>query len=246
MENASLVMLAQEAALRRRMEVVANNIANMSTAGFRREAPAFEVLPQQNRDADRPDARNVAFVADRRILPDLAAGRFTPTGNPLDVMVQGDGWLSYQASDGTTAYSRNGQLTRNDEGQLVNASGNRLLDTGGQPITIPAGTQGEIAIGADGRVTAGEAELGRIAIYRVDSSSNLTPRGDGLYDVPSANVDPDGRLQSGGFESANVEPVRETTAMIEIMRHYQAGQKLAEAQDQLRRQAIERLGRSEP
>lgn len=237
------VLLSHETALRRRMDVVANNLANMSTTGFKREQPIFEEALKRS-DSAEPAARQVSFVLDYGAVHDQAEGAFNATGNPLDVAVQGAGFLSVELADGNPGYSRAGSLQVLADGRLGNANGLPVLGEGGRPIPVPTGAEGKLRIAPDGTVEGPDGPLGRIEVTRFANEAVLSQRGDGVMvgtgGTPLAAAET--RLRSGGLEASNVQPITETTAMIEILRTYQTSQRIGEALNDLRKTAIQRLG----
>jgi len=221
MESASLVLLSNQQALQRAMDIVANNVANMSTTGFKREGIEFDTLLSQT----APD-ETLDFVVDRATYRDASSGPIDPTGNPLDLAIQGAGYFSVQTPQGTR-YTRAGAFQINTDGQLVTLSGDLLLGEGDQPITIPE-TATAVNVSADGFITAkvdngaSLAELGKISVAKFDNERDLQPVGMGLYatDQTPAPADDSGIMQNA-LEQSNVEPVVEMTHMIEIMRSYE-------------------------
>lgn len=243
MDIASYVLLSQEQALRRRMDVAANNLANMSTVGFKRERPVFHEYVEQTDSAVTP-ARRTSFVLDYGAMHDSAAGAFQPTGNPLDVMIEGDGYLSVEAGDGTIAYTRAGFVKVLENGELAASGGQRILGEGGRPIVIPAEDAAHLSVSADGTVSGVNGPLGRLAVTVFDEA-NVDPRGDGLMSGAGGRELAAGetRLRSGGVEGSNVNAIVETTDMIAILRAYQTSQNITQTMSDMRKQAIDRLGR---
>ena len=201
-----------------------------------------EVLKRS--DSGEPAARSISFVLDHGAVHDLAEGAFTPTGNPLDIAVEGAGYLSVLTADGTTAFTRAGSLQVLADGRLGTGGGLAVLGDNGQPISVPEEAQGRLRIARDGTVEGPGGMLGRIAVTRFDNEAVLSPRGDGLVtgDGGTPLTANETRLRSGGLEASNVQPVTETTAMIEILRAYQSSQRMGEALNDLRKSAIQRLG----
>lgn len=245
MDIPSYVLLSHEQALRRRMDVVANNMANVSTTGFKRELPMFHEMVRQSEGAGPAEARKVSFVLDRGAVHDTRAGAFQPTGNPLDLMIDGRGYLSVQLPDGGTAYTRAGSLKLLDDGRLATAAGLPVLGEGGQPVTVPPDAAGRLALLPDGTLAAPEGPVGRLTVTAFTDESVLSPRGDNLFDaaepgreLPAAET----RLKAGGLEGSNVQPIAETTQMIEVLRAYQTSQRLNADIADLRKRAIDRLG----
>lgn len=244
MDISSYVLLSQEQALRRRLDVAANNMANMSTAGFKREAPVFREYVETG-DAADPAARPTSYVLDYGAVHDTSAGAFQPTGNPLDVMIDGPGYLSVEAPDGTTAYTRAGFVKVLESGELATSGGQKILGEGGRPITVPTGDLGLLSITDDGTVMGKSGPLGRLAVTVFPDEAAVDPRGDGLMtgqggrELTAAET----RLHSGGIEGSNVNAIVETTDMVEILRAYQASQNMTASMNDLRKRAIDQLGK---
>ena len=190
-------------------------------------------------------ARSTSFVLDYGAVHDTRAGAFQTTGNALDVMIDGPGYIAVEAPGGGTAYTRAGSLKVLDSGELATSTGQRVLDENGQPIAIPADQLAGLTIGEDGSVTGTQGPIGRVAITVFDNEANVSPRGDGMMEGQGGRVLAAGetRLRSGGLEGSNVQPIVETTSMVEILRSYQSSQRMADGINDMRKRAIERLGR---
>src|SRR5258708_4928268 len=133
MQSASLVLLSDQQALQRAIDVVANNVANASTTGFKREGIAFDTLLSQS-----TSGQPVSFVVDRSTYRDASTGPIQATGNQLDLAIEGPGYFQVRGLDGaSTNYTRGGAFQVNNEGQIVTLSGQPVLSDGGQPITLP-------------------------------------------------------------------------------------------------------------
>ncbi len=238
-------MLSHAQAQRRRMDIVANNIANVSTVGFKGEKPVFHEFVERSDSALVDDAKETSFVLDFRAIHDMSDGAFQPTNNPLDVMIEGPGYLGVELPNGETAYTRAGFVHVLENGDLASASGQPFLDEAGQRINVPPEQVGLVSIAADGSVMAGEDAIGRLAVTVFDDETNLTPRGDNTYAGAEGRVlgALETKLRSGGVEGSNVQPIRETTNMIEIQRAYQSGMNMTESINEMRKRAIDRLGR---
>ncbi|MFM7531719.1 MAG: flagellar basal-body rod protein FlgF [Rubrivivax sp.] len=222
-----------------RQDVLAHNLANVSTQGFRAELAAFRAVPVRGDGA----STRVAAI-ETTIGYSTQPGPVQSTGRSLDVAVKGQSWLSVQALDGTEAYTRAGSLDVNNEGMLVTQSGLPVAGDGG-PITVPPNATVEIA--ADGTVTARSGNgrptnLGRIKL--VTPEGPLTRGPDGLFrgadgDLPA---DPAARLQSGSLEGSNVSPVETMVAMIAAARQFEHHMKLLQGAEQREQQAAKLLG----
>lgn len=245
MDVSSLVLLSHEQALRRQLDVTANNMANTSTAGYKREQALFHEYVETAQQAPVQDARKTSFVLDYGAVHDTVQGAFQSTGNPLDVMIDGPGYLNVQLADGSTGYTRAGFVKVLQSGELATAGGQPLLDENGQPITVPVDQLGRITITADGSVMAGADPVGRLAVTNFADENMLETRGDGMLTGTGGRVmtAAQTRLRTGGVEASNVEPITETTHMVEILRSYQTSQRLTADLSDMRKRAIDRLSK---
>lgn len=221
MESPSLVLLSNQEALQRAIDIVANNVANASTTGFKREGIEFDTLLSQ----PTPD-ESIDFVVDRATYRDASSGPVEITGNPLDLAIQGAGYFAVQTPQGTR-YTRAGTFQLNTDGQIVTLAGDQLLAEGDQPISIPT-TASEINISADGFVTArvdhgaSLAQLGHITLKKFANEQTLQPTGNGLYATNQEGEPADSSsIVQGALEQSNVQAVTEITQMIQIMRNYE-------------------------
>jgi flagellar basal-body rod protein FlgF len=241
MDNASLITLSYQLAAFRSMDVIANNIANVSTPGFKRDSAKFEELIQQVKPSDDPASpRALSFVRDAGVVRDLTDGRLDTTGNTYDLAINGKGYFAVQTPAGER-YTRNGHFTLNAEGIIVTGEGNPLLGDGG-PITI-AVDDGDISIGPDGTVTGKQGQLAKVRLVNFPNERTLTKQGASLYSatetpIPATNA----VIAQGMLESSNVQPVVEISRMIEVMRSYDATATLSKSVGDMRRQAIQKLG----
>lgn len=245
MDISSYVLLSHEQALRRRLDVAANNMANMSTTGFKREQPVFREYVERGAEASVEAAKNTSFVLDYGVVHDTAAGSFEPTGNALDVMIEGPGYLPVETPGGGAGYTRAGNLKVLESGDLATAAGQRVLGEGGQPINVPPEQAGRLAISADGTVTGPDGPLGRIAVTVFDDEQALETRGDGMMTGEGGRplAAAETKLRSGGTEKSNVQAIVETTSMVEILRAYQTSMRMSEGLADMRKGAIDKLGR---
>ena len=210
------------------MDIVANNVANASTTGFKREGIEFDTL------LSRPAPnQSISFVTDRTTYRDPATGPIQPTGNPLDLAIQGSGYFGVQTNDGQTRYTRSGSFHLDAEGRIVTQAGNPVLSDSGSSITIPDTAQ-DITVTGDGtisvRVDDGVdlAVLGKIGVSNFADEQQMQAQGNGLYTttqtaLPTADS---AVVAQGSLEQSNVEPVVEMTQMIKIMRTYEQASNL--------------------
>lgn len=245
MDVSSFVLLSHEQALRRQLDIVANNMANSSTVGFKREQALFHEYVETAKEAPVEDARKTSFVLDFGTVHDTAQGSFQSTGNPLDVMIDGAGYLNVENPDGGVAYTRAGYIKVSENGELVTSGGQRLLDENGRPIAIPVDQLSRVTIAEDGTVMAGDAPVGRLAVTDFGNENLVDPRGDGLLTGTGGQFLAAARtkLKTGGVEASNVEPIVETTHMVEILRSYQTSQRLSADLADMRKNAIGRLSK---
>jgi flagellar basal-body rod protein FlgF/flagellar basal-body rod protein FlgG len=251
MENASLIGLSRQIALHRELEVVANNIANMDTNGYKADGSVFHefLMPvARHGNFQGPDQR-LSYVHDRATWHNHSPGPTRVTGNPLDITIDGDAFLVVQTSRGER-YTRNGALQINGQGELVTSAGDRVLGEGG-PIQFQV-NDNNVSINPDGTITVREGATttsdsarGRLRLVRFDRVQTLLKDGSSLFRTPegmapqpaATNV----RVVQGTLEQSNVRPVVEMSRMIELTRTYtQISQLLQQAGEQ-RRQAIDRL-----
>ncbi|MCP9481057.1 flagellar hook basal-body protein [Shimia sp. CNT1-13L.2] len=244
MGNISYVSLSYASALERSLDATAHNLSNASTAGYKAFRPVFETV---DAEAETVGGDAISYVQDRGSYLDATQGAIMPTGNPLDLAVSGNGWFGFEV-DGEQAYGRNGRLVVDVNGRLTTASGHALMDAGGAPIILPNDVGQDITIAPDGTISGPDgAVLGRVGLYDIQADALMHPIGQGLYISPlgveAAQPAENSRVAQGFVESSNVEPVIEMTRMIDIQRAYENSLRLIGEEDDLTKQAIQRLGR---
>lgn len=239
MDNAPYVSLARQTGLERELQVLANNIANMSTTGYRREGVVFAEYVSATGAGD--PSLSIADAHVRRT--DYVAGALAETGGRFDFAIEGDGFFLIETADGDRL-TRAGAFTPNAEGELVDPDGNRLLDIGGAPIFVPPDAA-EIHLAADGTLSAGGVPLSAVAVVMPADPAGMQ-REDGVrFAAPGGHVPVDTpRLAQGFLEASNVAPLAEITRLIEVQRGYEAGQKLADRDDERMRALIRTIGQT--
>ena len=249
MENALLIGLSRQMTLERQIDVVANNVANVNTTGFKTDRSLFEEYlrsPANEANFMRPD-RRVSFVQDRGTFKDFSPGASEQTKNPLDVAIDGRGFLVVQTPAGER-YTRDGNLQINNQGQLVTQSGYPVLGGSG-PIVFQQ-TDKQINIATDGNVTVLEGTnridsvRGKLRIVSFADPQKLVKDGGNLFSAgPGVAAQPDttSRVNQGYIEKSNVNSVHEMSRMIEITRTYTQVSSLLQQQHELHRTAIEKL-----
>ena len=242
MDGTLLVNLSQQLAAYRSMDVIANNLANVSTAGFKRESTKFEEyvqhLPDDGSNPNGP--QSLSFVMDRGLVRDLGEGRMERTNAPYDLAISGKGYFVVKTAAGDR-YTRNGHFTLDSQGRITTESGDPLQGEGGD-VAITT-DDGDVHIAADGTVTGRQGQIAKLRVVQFDNERALTKDGNSLY---SATMPPQpaakASIHQGMIESSNVQPVLEISTMLEVMRAYQAATNIAQSQDQLAREAIQKLG----
>ncbi len=234
--------LQTQRVLQRRMDVAANNLANVATSGFKADEVVFEEVNNTNAHADE-DPRQIRFVRDVGLIRDMTQGPIAQTGNPLDVALEGSGFIMVQGDNGQTQYTRDGAFSLTGEGRLVTSDGHAVLSSGGAPIVLDP--QGETpTIGRDGAIRVAGVEAGRIGTASFAAPGALSKVGDNLWEAHGQTPGEfGGVVVQGSLEGSNVRPVLEMTRLIEISRAYQSAAKMVSNADDLRQRAIQQLGR---
>ena len=237
MESPIYVLLSQQQAMQRQMEVVANNVANVNTSGFKNRGVLFEDFLK------KPDPKFTHhMVSDRGTIRDTSQGSLLKTDAPLDIAISGPGYFAIETTEGTQ-YTRQGSFQLDSEGNLVTPNGSKVLSGGGQPITIPAEAK-EITIGRDGMISTDRGDLGRLQLVRFENEEQMEETHSGLYKTSEAPVpDDQSSLMQGMVEGSNVKPVIEISRILEISRNYQRTSKLIDAENERLRNAIRTLSR---
>ena len=247
MDNSLLVSLSQQLAAYRAMDVIANNVANVSTPGFKREAAKFEEYVAMMRPAEgQKGPQPVSFVKDAGVMRDSSQGNVEQTGATYDLAISGKGYFQVQTPAGMR-YTRDGHFSLDGNGNLVTSQGYQVQGDGGA-ITI-APTDGQINVAPDGTISSvvngvGN-QLGKVKVVDFPDVAGLTKQGANLYSTGQTPTTPATvNIRQGALEASNVQPVIEMSHMIEVMRAYEATSNLAKSQEDMMRQAIDRLGQT--
>ena len=238
MQPSLYVSLSGQMALMRRLETVAHNVANVTTAGFRAEEVKFEQLISDKTDAP------TAFVSPGATYLSREAGPVSRTDNPLDVAVSGDAWLAFQSPNGIV-YTRDGRMTMTPEGELMTLTGYPFLDVGGAPIQLnPAA--GAPVIARDGMMTQNGNQMGALGLFTIPEEAHLT-RYENSGVIPDRAAQPAldfnrvGVLQ-GFSEQSNVNPVSEISRLIQIQRSFDSINNAIAQSEQTLSQAVRTIG----
>lgn len=236
MENAIYATLTRQAGLMREMQVVANNIANMATTGFRREGVVFSEYVRNL----APDSSLSMARASARVI-DLTQGDLTRTGGTFDFAILGEGFFLIETAAGNRL-TRAGHFTPGPEGELLTPEGHRLLDAGGAPVELPPGAR-NFSLAQDGSLSADGQPVARIGLWQPADPLDLRHQSGTLFlsEAPEP-LEEGGTMLQHHLESANTQPVAEIARMIAVQRAYELGQSLLDREDQRIRNVIQTLG----
>jgi flagellar basal-body rod protein FlgF len=251
MENALLLGLSRQVALGRELETVANNLANINTTGYKADRTIFEqfLMPLASADDMPPASRQLSFVRDRATWHNMSTGPILRTGSPLDVAIDGDGFLVVQTPRGQR-YTRNGALQINAAGTLVTSAGDPVLGIGG-PITFQ-NTDSNVSIGEDGTITVREgasatsdSARGKLQIVTFANNDQLQKEGSSLFSAPTGVAPGPAptsvRVVQGAIEQSNVSAVAEMARMIDITRTYTQISNILQQEANERTSALDKL-----
>jgi flagellar basal-body rod protein FlgF len=243
MENAVLIGLSRQMALQRQLDVLANNVANINTTGYKADTTVFEeyLMPVARHDHFPGRDRILSYVHDRATVHDMGQGPTRPTNNPLDVAIDGEALIAVETPRGER-YTRNGSFQINAQGELVTSEGYRVMGDGG-PIQFQANDR-DITIARDGTISVPEGARGRLRLVTFANPQRLQKDSASTFAAPAdMPAQPAERVHvmQGFVEQSNVRGVVEMTRLIEVSRRYTSIASLLQQQGDLRRSAIERL-----
>lgn len=239
MDGPLFTTLTRQSGLMREMQVVANNIANISTAGFRSEGVIFSEYVARLEGASG-GSLSMATASGRNIQ--LVQGDLEPTGGDFDFAIEGEGFFLLQTPDGE-ALTRAGRFLPNDAGELVNPDGHLLLDAGGAPVFTPPDAR-SITLAEDGTLSADGRPLTQIGLWQPVDPNDLAHLDGVRFSSagPLAPVQTPTTLLQGFVESSNVDPVAQIARMIEVQRAYEMGQGFLEKEDERVRSFLRTVG----
>ncbi len=238
MDSSMYVALSAQVALERRLDTIAQNVANLATAGYRAEEMKFDtVLANTGKD-------QTAFVSEGGSYLSRQSGPLDKTDNPLDVAVQGDAWFAINTPGGV-AYTRDGRLQMQSDGSLTTLGGHPILDVGRAPLSVDPAA-GQPIITRDGMITQDGHQLGAIGLFMIDpatpleryENSAVIPKGAANEVLDFAT---NGVVQ-GFVEGSNVQPVMEISRLITVTRAFEAANAMAEKSESTSQEAIKVLG----
>ncbi|MEM1313167.1 MAG: flagellar hook-basal body complex protein [Pseudomonadota bacterium] len=238
MDNAAYLSLSRLSGLRKEMTTIANNLANMSTTGFRREGIVFSEFIR----AAPSGGASLSMTEARVRRTDMTAGAMERTGGDLDLAIDGAAFFMVADDDGPRL-TRAGAFQQDQTGVVVDADGRALLDEGGAEIAIPPDVR-QISIEPDGAVLGDGRLLARVGLVTVESPEALR-RQDGVRFLAEGPLLPGEATVAQGFvEGANVSPVEEMARMIDVQRAYEMGQSLLSREDERIRAVVRTMGGS--
>jgi flagellar basal-body rod protein FlgF len=240
MENAGYAALTRQAGLMREMQVVANNMANMSSTGFRREGVVFAEVVR----ALDPGHDSLSMGAARASFASEVQGALTQTGRPLDLAIEGAGYFLIGTPDGQML-TRAGNFLRDAEGGIVTPDGMQLLDAGGAPVLVPPQAT-SISVASDGTLSVDGLPIAQIGLWQAPSPGTTERRAGTRFAVdgaPQPAGEGSGRIVGGFIETSNVNPVSEVARMIEVQRTYELGQAFLDREDERIRAVIRTFAR---
>ncbi|MBZ9818596.1 flagellar basal-body rod protein FlgF [Mesorhizobium sp. CA4] len=238
MQDSLYVALSSQIALERRLDTIADNVANASTIGFRATGVKFEDM------VSGTGPKSVSFASSGKTYLSGAHGALTETGNPFDFAVQGDAWFAIETPAGTVM-TRDGRFSMNENGELMSIEGYPVLDGGGAPIQLDP-RNGPPKAGADGSLRQNDQLVGAIGLYNFDPGENFVRYGNSGV-VPARTPEPvtdrsDVGIAQGFLEESNVNPVLEMTRLIQVQRAFENTAALMRQADSSTDDAIKTLG----
>ncbi|SFK91045.1 flagellar hook-basal body complex protein [Shimia haliotis] len=232
MDNALYTGLTRQSGLSREMTVIANNIANAATTGYRAEGVTFTEFVHAE-----PGMESLSMAKANVQSTSMVQGAMTQTAGTFDFAVEGDGFFMVETPDGERL-TRAGNFTPNAQGDLVNFDGHLVLDAGGAPIFIPPDAT-SIDVGSDGTISADGQLVGQIGVFEPVDRTTLNRQSGVLFESPDGSEPVENpRVLQGFLENSNVNPIEQITRMIQVQRAYEMGQSFSETEDNRIREAL--------
>ncbi len=240
METSSIIAMTRQDVLGRQLDVLANNISNMNTSGFKGEKVMFIEHLTRSRGGESILGEKFTYVRDIATLRDTRDGPITETGNPLDVAIAGKGYLVVKTDLGDR-YTRNGHFRLDKAGQLVTQTGDPVLSSNGQPFFFgPQDTK--ISIALDGTVSTNNGPLGKLRLVTVENQQQMRQVGNNLFAADAEVKDvTDPRVVQNSLESSNIQPIMEMSKLINTQRSYDSVRKFIDREDERMRNMIRDL-----
>ena len=241
MENPTYIALSRLMSQQRAMDVVANNIANADTPGYKTQHVQFsDWLLRTGEQPSLGGESTVAFTQDRATWRDSSPGSLTHTGEPLDLALESGGYFQVQTGNGIRL-TRAGRFAIQSDGTIGDSAGNPLLDDAGSPIHVGANDR-QITVSADGTIETENGRLGKIGIVAASDENQLAPEGSHLFraDAPTSPMGQP-RIVQGALESSNVQPITEMTRMMQMEREFQFMTQFVQGESDRQQSAVDTL-----
>lgn len=239
METPTYIALSRQLGLRRNMDIIANNMANMNTPAYKAERLIFIEYLQKPTTGDKQ-----SFAQDIGTTRDTSEGPLKKTDNPFDMAVSGEGYFTIETPLGDR-YTRHGRFQLDAENQLVTGQGNPVLDNGGNKITIPQGT-GRVEISADGTISANAGPIAQLGLVKFENEQLLRRAANNLYSTPDDQLPIDvekPKIVQGMLEESNVQAIAELSEMIKVHRSHASLGRAIQQEHERQMKAINRLSR---
>lgn len=243
MENSIYAGLSRQSALQIQMDLIANNLANMNTPGYRNQNAIFTEYVAYNTARGTEEKDPLSLVMDYGQFQSTAPGPLQQTGNPLDIAIQGKGYFGVQTPEGVM-FTRNGNFNVNANGEIVTGNGSLVASNGGGAISIPRDA-GKVTVLEDGTISTDNGPVGQLMVVEFANEQDLEAQGNGLYKTSAAPIPSEkSRVIQGFLEGSNVQPILEMTRMIDVSRAYQNSQRILQSEHERQRTMIQRLTQS--
>lgn len=241
MENSLYIGLSKQVVLRENMDIIAQNVANVNTPGYRAQNMVFSEYIEDPRYMEE----DMSLVLDYGQYQMTDPGSMKETGNPLDIALVGNGFIGIQTAGGEIQYTRAGHFTLDQDGVLRNPRGLAVMSDGGAEITIPNNAK-EVVIDKKGVISTDQGQIAQLMIMEFANTQELNPAGNGLYRTDAAPIPSENTTVNQGYlEGSNVQAVVEMTRMIDVLRQYQAVQNMMQSEHERMRTANQRLARTQ-
>jgi flagellar basal-body rod protein FlgF len=242
METTSIIAMTRQDTLGRQLDVLANNLSNMNTSGFKGEKVMFIEHLTRSRGGEKILGEKFTYVRDIATLRDTSEGPIAETGNPLDVAIAGEGYFAVRTDVGEQ-YTRNGHFRLDEAGQLVTQNGDPVLSNNDQPFFFgPEDTA--ITISLDGTVSTNNGALGKMRIITVDNQQKMRQVGSSLFAADTEVKDVENpTVVQNSLESSNIQPILEMSRLIDTQRAYDSVRKFIDREDERMRGMIRDLMR---
>lgn len=243
MDNTLYIGLAAQSAIKRQMDILAHNVANVNTTAYNKENIQFKEYLMDVGGNSPSSGGKISTVLDIGTVRDLEEGAFTNTGNPLDFAISGRAYLSVKNAAGDQFYTRNGRMTISENSELITLSGNIVLDNGNNPIIINP-EDADFKITEKGAISSRSRQIAQLGIYSFDNERSMKRSGDSLYSSEQPAIEAtDYKIVQGSIENSNVNAVMAMTEMIDISRKYESLTRSMSKLQELRKDSLNRLAK---